>query len=313
MDIVAKFGRDTLAVLYVAKIGNKYLEFVESLQPPFTREEKWVLILSTMFGCPVKCHICDAGTYYHGKVSVEELYQQIDFLVAQRFPDRVIPVKKFKIQFARMGEPALNDNVLQVLTDLPQRFQAPGLMPCISTIAPRAARPFLEELIRIKNQLYARGQFQMQFSIHSTDEERRRKIIPFKIWDLAEVAEYGERFFVPGDRKITLNFAAERDSPIDYAIIQDFFDPEKFLIKITPVNPTERVKAHGVSSMITPTSLGQAKQLKKQLEEKGFEVLISIGELEENQIGSNCGQHALKFVNGTYTIEQFTPYQTLKE
>jgi len=310
MDIVAKFGRDDLAVLYVAKIGEKYLEFVESLQPPIPRKEKWVLILSTMFGCPVKCHICDAGTYYHGKVSVKEFYQQIDFLVAQRFPEGIIPVTKFKVQFARMGEPTLNDNVLKVLATLPNRLQAPGLMPCISTIAPRVAKRFLEELIQIKNQLYSQGQFQMQFSIHSTDEERRREIIPFKIWDLAEVAEYGERFFAPGDRKITLNFAAERDSPIDYAIIQELFDPEKFLIKITPVNPTEKVKAHGVSSMITATSLGQAKKLKEQLEEIGFEVLISIGELEENQIGSNCGQHALKFINGTYKIEQFTPYQT---
>jgi len=37
MDIVAKFGRDDLAILYIAKNDDKYIEFVESLQPPITR------------------------------------------------------------------------------------------------------------------------------------------------------------------------------------------------------------------------------------------------------------------------------------
>ncbi|MCK5047089.1 MAG: radical SAM protein, partial [Candidatus Heimdallarchaeota archaeon] len=69
MEIVAKYGRDDLAILYIAQEDGKFLEFVESLQPPVPRDKKWVLILSTMYGCPVKCSMCDAGTYYHGKIS----------------------------------------------------------------------------------------------------------------------------------------------------------------------------------------------------------------------------------------------------
>ena len=78
MEVIAKFGRDDLAILYVAKNNGKYLEFVESLQPPIPRENKWVLILSTMYGCPVRCNMCDAGTYYQGKISKEDLFKQID-------------------------------------------------------------------------------------------------------------------------------------------------------------------------------------------------------------------------------------------
>ena len=115
MELVAKFGRDDLAILYVARKKEKYLEFVESLQPPIPREDKWVIIISTMYGCPVRCEMCDAGTYYKGKISYQTMLDQIEHIVSRRFPSRTIPAKKFKVQFARMGEPALNNDVLDVM------------------------------------------------------------------------------------------------------------------------------------------------------------------------------------------------------
>jgi len=309
LEIVAKYGRDDLAILYIAQEDSKFLEFVESLQPPVPRDKKWVLILSTMYGCPVKCSMCDAGTYYHGKISYDVMYKQIDHMVSKRYPDRTIPVEKFKVQFARMGEPALNPDVLEVMRKLPELYNAPGLMPCISTIAPSNATKFMDEMLEIKNNLYPNGHFQLQFSIHSTDEVVRKEVIPYKIWTLEEVAKYGEAFWQKGDRKITLNFAAEKGNPLDQDRLLEVYDPKKFFIKITPINPTEKAKAHGIQSMISPETGEFAKQKIKAIEDKGFDVLLSIGELEENHIGSNCGQHALKFENGTFTIEEFQKYE----
>ncbi|MHA1532244.1 MAG: radical SAM protein, partial [Candidatus Heimdallarchaeota archaeon] len=184
-----------------------------------------------------------------------------------------------------------------------------GLMPCISTIAPSNATNFMDEMLEIKNNLYPNGQFQLQFSIHSTDEVVRKEVIPYKIWTLEEVAKYGEAFWQKGDRKITLNFAAEKGNPLDPDRLLEVYDPKKFFIKITPINPTEKAKAHGIQSMISPETGEFAKQKIKAIEDKGFDVLLSIGELEENHIGSNCGQHALKFENGTFTIEEFQKYE----
>ena len=309
MEIVAKYGRDDLAILYIGQEDGKFLEFVESLQPPVPRDKKWVLILSTMYGCPVKCSMCDAGTYYHGKISYDVMYKQIDYMVSKRYPNRTIPAEKFKIQFARMGEPALNSDVLEVMRKLPELYNAPGLMPCISTIAPSNATKFMDEMLEIKNDLYPNGHFQLQFSIHSTDENVREKVIPYKIWTLEEIAAYGESFWQKGDRKITLNFAAEKGNPLDPDRLLEVYDPKKFFIKITPINPTEKAKAHSLQSMISPETGEFAKNKIKAIEDKGFDVLLSIGELEENHIGSNCGQHALKFENGTFTIEEFQKYE----
>ncbi len=309
MEIVAKYGRDDLAILYIAQEDGKFLEFVESLQPPVPRDKKWVLILSTMYGCPVKCSMCDAGTYYHGKISYDVMYKQIDYMVSKRYPDRTVPADKFKVQFARMGEPALNPAVLDVMRKLPELYNAPGLMPCISTIAPSNATKFMDEMLEIKNDLYPNGHFQLQFSLHSTDEDVRKKVIPYKIWTLEEIAAYGEAFWKKGDRKITLNFAAEKGNPLDPDRLLEVYDPKKFFIKITPINPTEIAKAHSLQSMISPDTGEFAKQKIKAIQDKGFDVLLSIGELEENHIGSNCGQHALKFENGTFTIEEFQKYE----
>ncbi len=308
MDLVAKFGRDDLAILYVTQEDGKYIEFVESLQPPIPREKKWVIIISTMYGCPVRCEMCDAGTYYHGKIPYDIMLEQIDFIISKRYPERAVPVEKLKIQFARMGEPALNPDVNKVMRKLPEIYKAPGLMPCISTIAPSNAQNFMDEMIEIKDEFYSGGNFQLQFSIHSTDEDTRKKVIPYNIWNLYEIAEYGDAFWKKGDRKITLNFAAEKTNPLDPEKLREIFDPKKYFIKITPINPTGIAKAHSLQSLIDVDTGEFAKQKIKAIEAKGFEVLLSIGELEENHIGSNCGQHALKFINGTYSIGDFQKY-----
>jgi len=53
VKVIAKSGREDLATVYIAENENgKRFEFVESIQPPFTKEEKWVSIISTLYGCP---------------------------------------------------------------------------------------------------------------------------------------------------------------------------------------------------------------------------------------------------------------------
>jgi 23S rRNA (adenine2503-C2)-methyltransferase len=244
-----------------------------------------------MYGCPVGCMMCDAGGYYKGMPGKEEIFEQIDFLVKQRFPDRYVPSTQWKIQFARMGEPALNPAVLEVLDELPERYNAPGLMPSLSTIAPRGKEAFFERLLEIKQTKYPHGRFQFQFSLHTTDPARRDELIPIKKWGFAEMAAFGERFYQPGDRKVTLNFALAHGMPLDPGVLRQYFDPLKFLVKITPLNPTYRAREKGLVSYIEPYNETSAAPLVEKLSADGYQVIVSIGELEENLIGSNCGQY----------------------
>ncbi|ROL58123.1 radical SAM protein, partial [Bacteroidetes/Chlorobi group bacterium ChocPot_Mid] len=180
MKIIAKTGNTELATIYIAQTNDgNYVEFVESIQPPHTLDKKWVLIVSTLYGCPVGCAFCDCSYFYKGKISTEDIFNQIDSMVLQRFPDRKITVEKFKIQFARMGEPSLNNNVLVVLNKFSDYYDAPGFVPSLSSIAPASSEDFFEELLLIKKRKY-RNNFQLQFSIHSTNEAQRDEFIPVK-------------------------------------------------------------------------------------------------------------------------------------
>jgi 23S rRNA (adenine2503-C2)-methyltransferase len=301
---VATTGRDDVAVVYIADFGErKWVECVEALQPPAPREDKWILLVSTLYGCPVGCAMCDAGGFYHGRVSRDDLFAQIDFLVRKRFPSGDIPCRQFKIQFARMGDPAFNPAVLDVIEDIPERYHVPGFMPSLSTVAPHGTDAFFDRLLDLKHGKFAGGKFQFQFSIHSTDESRRDEMIPVKKWSFERMADYGAQFFREGDRKITLNFALTKDAPIDPAALRDAFDPGIFLIKITPVNATHRAEKNNLSSYIDPSAAGDDYPVVEELRAAGYQVIVSIGDVEENFIGSNCGQYIQKHINASKPVK----------
>lgn len=309
MKVIASAGNEDVAMVYVVDVGDgKLVECVESVQPPIPREDKWVLLVSTMFGCPIGCSMCDAGGHYQGKPTKEQILSQIDFLVEKRYPSGIIPAKQFKIQFARMGEPSLNPNVLEVLEELPTRYKAPGLMPSISTVAPHGTRAFFEQLLKIKYENYSGGHFQFQFSIHTTEESLRDQLIPVRKWSFQEIAAFGERFYTTGDRKVTLNFALAKDMPVDPAILLTHFNPDKFLIKITPLNPTYQAMENSLSSYIDPHVEDNGYEVVEQLKKAGYQVIVSIGEIEENYIGSNCGQYIKRHLAASEPIQDGYTY-----
>lgn len=326
MRIIAEYGRDEIAKVYVMQLREdlsgeqshpRYLiECVESIQPPLSREKKWVLIVSSMFGCPVQCKMCDAGGDFQGALTAEEILTQIEYMVHRRFPKGKPLTEKFKIQFARMGEPSLNPAVLDVLQELPTRYDAGSLHISLSSIAPSSAgaERFFDELIAIKNRYYPKGRFQLQFSLHTSDDKKRDELIPAKKWSFEQIKEYGGRFFQPenGDKKITLNFAAVEGYPLDVELLRAVFDPDCFLIKLTPMNPTVRSLERGLVSVINPYDAASAGILVEQFRQKGYDVILSIGVPEENQIGSNCGQfiqraqHTQSRPKKSYELERYT-------
>ncbi|RKZ02653.1 radical SAM protein [Candidatus Fermentibacteria bacterium] len=309
MKVIASSGRDDLARVYIVEFENGLqVECAESLQPPLPLESKWVMLVSTLFGCPVRCTMCDAGSEYHGKLSASQITDQIEMMVHRRFPSGRVPSKQFKVQFARMGEPALNPSVIDVLRDLPRRIDAPGFMPSVSTVAPEGTDEFFKDLLSVKRTLYSRGNFQLQFSLHTTDTVLRRQIVPANTWTMSKIAAYGNEFHEQGDRKVTLNFALAKGSPLEPEILLRHFDPEHFLVKITPLNPTYRAMENNLTSQIDPSSTGTENEIVARVRNAGYQVILSIGEQEENRIGSNCGQYLKAHINSEAGISQGYTY-----
>ncbi len=295
--VIERTGDPELATVFVCEDEKgRMFEFVESIQPPRAREEKWVVIVSTMYGCPVKCTMCDAGGDYNGLISTEDMLWQVQEAIRTRFPDG-LKTANLKVQFSRMGEPALNDNVLEALRMLPEleEVKAAGQVTAsVSTIAPKGGDEFLEKLLAVKKDIYSNGNFQLQFSLHTTNMSQREKITKYPRWTWDQISDFGKRWKSNGDRKVTINFALIDGFEVDPDKVCELFDPESFIIKLTPLNPTVRSKEAGLDSRIDPDDLSQGESLAKELHERGFDTILSIGEFRENEIGSNCGYYMSK-------------------
>jgi 23S rRNA (adenine2503-C2)-methyltransferase len=131
----------------------------------------------------------------------------------------------------------------------------------------------------------------MQFSVHTTDAKKRDRLIPIRKLSLEELAQWGAEFFAAGDRKITLNFIVMAGYPIDPEVLRATFDPARFLIKLTPLNPTRSARAHSLRNLLEREDAPSVVRLASELRDAGFDTLVSVGAAEENLIGSNCGQY----------------------
>jgi len=289
MRILSKNGRPDLAQVYVAEMRGSpdYLvEFVDACDPNIgDRRKKWVIVVSCQFGCPVNCLMCDAGDHYRGNLTAEEMMEQVEQAVAGH---AIHPADcaKFKVQFARMGEPALNEEVLGALELLHKRF--PNVLPCIATIAPEGGQDWFEKLLALRDRF---NDFQLQFSINTTDANLRDRLMPFPKLSWDWIVRYGERFLRPGQRKPVLNFAHCPDWPVEPRGVKESFSPEVFAIKLTVLNPTETGRKNGLAPIERYDQAKEEVNRKASVfEASGYEVIQSVGNMEETEIGSNCGQ-----------------------
>ena len=289
MEIIHEQGDDAVAKAYLARFGDDdcYVEFVDSLGGATSRKDKWVIIVSSMFGCPINCKFCDAGHFYEGKLTTDEIMQQIDYVVRKNYPSGKIDTKKFKVQFARIGEPSLNDAVLDAILQVRERYSPKHYMPCISTIAPSGRETWFRRLKELNHEHFS-GNFQLQFSIHSTDEDRRDFLMPVDKWSLERISDYGGEFYI-GGRKVTLNFALHPDNIIDVNKLRRTFSPNTFAIKITPLNPTSMAEKNRLINVFSDEDALRYPII-EEMRKAGFQVHLSIGDLRENEIKSNCGQ-----------------------
>jgi 23S rRNA (adenine2503-C2)-methyltransferase len=296
MKVLQITGKQELARVYLASVRNEpnsLIEFVDACDPALgSRRPKWVIVVSSQLGCPVNCLMCDAGGGFGGNLSVEEMLAQVSRVITDNNLDPAA-CAKFKIQFARMGEPALNPQVITAIREISELY--PRAIPCLATIGPAGAGRWFSELLVVRDLF---SDFQLQFSINTTDVALRDLIMPYPKMSLNQLADYGRLFYRTGQRKAVLNFALQPQWPLDAGVLEKLFDPKYFSVKLTPVNPTYTGGQNGLDAgKQRDRILGNMEEKAVALESRGFFVIRSVGNLEENDIGSNCGQAVRKFVS----------------
>lgn len=261
--------------------------------PLLPLSEKWVVTISTQYGCNMGCEFCDVPKVGSGRnATIEDLKGQI--IAAFGLPEAPNFSKRLNVHFARMGEPTWNPAVLDCARWIIESFgNVYNPHPVISTMMPRrnkSLQQFVNKWMMIKNTIY-KGNAGLQLSINSTDENERARQFNGNACTLAEIADI-MRGIVPIGRKITLNFAVAGYT-VDPEVLLRWFSPDRYIIKLTPMHKTATATARGIRTEGEYTQPEPYMELRDRMIKAGYEVLVFIASRDEDEGRITCGNAIL--------------------
>lgn len=256
-------------------------------------EQKWVITISTQYGCGMGCPYCDVPLVGPGKnATFKDLIKQV--LTGLKLHPEVQSTKRLNIHFARMGEPTFNPNVLDAAKWLKTHVDPEyRIHPVVSTIMPRRnewLKTFIHTWMRMKNRLL-RGEAGLQISINSTDEDEREFLFNGNACTLEEIRGLMEGI-VPAGRKITLNFAVA-EYEIDAGVLLKHFDPDDYIVKLTPMHKTATAEENDIRTQGDYTTMWPYKDYEGALKAAGYDVLVFIASEYEDLGCITCGNAIL--------------------
>lgn len=255
--------------------------------------EKWVLTISTQYGCSMNCRFCDVPKVGGGRdATLKDLINQI--LTGIALHPEVAATNRLNIHFARMGEPTWNPYVLEAARWVHRNINPTHKVhPVVSTMMPRKNKwlmTFIHTWMRIKNHMYG-GEAGLQISINSTDEAEREAMFHGNACTLEEIA-YIMGDIYPNGRKITLNFAIA-DYTIDPNVLLLYFNPDYYIIKLTPMHKTATATKNDIKTAGDYTTYYPYKQIEADLKSAGYDVLVFIASEYEDMGRITCGNAIL--------------------
>lgn len=255
--------------------------------------EKWVITISTQYGCSMNCNFCDVPLVGPGiNASFNDLVKQV--LTGIKLHPEIKFTKRLNIHFARMGEPTWNPNVLEAAKWLKTHIDPEyKVHPVVSTMMPKKnewLRTFIHTWMRIKNRLYE-GNAGLQLSINSTNEMERAEMFSGHACSLEEIKSIMEGI-IPNGRKITLNFAVA-DYEVDPNILLKYFNPDDYIIKLTPMHKTIRATENEIKTNGDYTNYFPYSHMEDSLKRVGYDVLVFIASEEEDMGRITCGNAIL--------------------
>lgn len=264
-------------------------------------EDKMVVTISTQKGCPMHCEFCDCPKVgYHGNASREDLWFQVAHAIRNSGCEHT---RRFNLHLARMGEPSLNaKKVLPFLYyDLKKTVQdnmnADVIHPVFTTMLPKVIEKDLSHILNdfckgVKNGEYF-GEAGLQLSINSTDDKQREELFRGRSCSLSQISKIAEDLPMPIGRKYTLNFPVTAETILDPVELSGLFDKDKFIVKITPIHETNEAKEFNLQTQMGYYKYDVYRQFEQPLIEAGWDVIVFIPSIEEDEDRITCGNALL--------------------
>ena len=259
--------------------------------------EKWVITISSQYGCSMGCKFCDVPKVGPGvNATYSDLKDQI--VTGLSLHPEITSTKRLNVHYARMGEPTWNRSVLDFTKNMRKELYPyigrSLIHPVVSTMLPKNNKylnEYLNDWMEIKNYDF-RGNAGLQFSINSTSDSERNEMFSGNSLSLNEISSIGKMLDSPKGRKITLNFAVA-GYEVDAEKLRDLFSPDKFVVKLTPMHKTHTALENGIKTNGDYTTMYPYQHIEEALKKVGFDVLVFIASEYEDLGRITCGNAIL--------------------
>ncbi len=273
---------DTHKVVLAGEDG----EMFESVLMANNRDQ-WTICVSSQIGCAMGCTFCATGAMgLKRSLSSDEIADQYRFwkdFLAER---PTLPQRISNVVFMGMGEPLVNvDNVKKAIKTW---LEETDLGPTKITVSTVGVLPVLDDILKDKDWPPVR----IAISLHSPEEESRRKIVPTTAPRFHErLAEWTHNYErVHGNRRHHVTF--------EYTLISGVNDTAEEAARLVKfVKKTAAVKVNVIplnfveGKSYNPSSRNGIEIFKKVLLDAGVDVTER--KTMGRDIAAACGQLAL--------------------
>jgi len=250
--IVRKHKKFANGVVYCIELDDgKLIETTDTFLPYYTKDaigrhqnkldnyelgsraERWMIGVSVMSGCPVRCKFCATGQMKGWRnLTTKEIVDQVDLMVMMNvMVHDPLDSQEFKINYTRMGEPFLNiENVKEAIIQINKRY--PNVHHYVSTIG-----------ISDADYKWIKDNISLQISLHSFDDDKRNWLIPFK--KKTTIAELGD-IRTESKLKTSLNLTLVDDDDFDITKLKQYFHKDNFFVKLSPINTNTISEKNGL-------------------------------------------------------------------
>jgi 23S rRNA (adenine2503-C2)-methyltransferase len=245
-----------------------------------TYEERTVLCISTMCGCPVGCRFCGTGDYFVRSLTADEIVGQASYILETQIgglnPEKI---QKLQIMVMSMGEPLLVKALEKAFHKLYIAY--PNAQLLISSSGPDIDYDWV---IKMSKDIPTVG---LQFSIHESTDLARDKLIPFKNkLNLQGISDIGYLWYTKTGRKPFFNYCAhERNtSHSDVREIWRLFNPKIWNATVSVI-----CERNEFEQSTNEYQRNLAVEFGNKLVEIGYDVRV-FDPAGQDTIGGGCGQ-----------------------
>lgn len=244
-------------------------------------EERTVVCCSTQCGCPVGCSFCGTGKFFVRNLTANEIIEQVTTVLSTIDCD-IQKVKKLQIMFMSMGEPFLNyKNVKKAITALAYIYPTAQLL--ISTSAPKAIKRSLFDFLHFSRSQPKVG---LQFSVHESTDEARRKLIASDSLSLANIGFVGELWAQHTGRRPFFNYCVHEGNnrQEDVNNLLRNFNPDVWECTLSVICEKDKTMQNAINE-----KLDIIKDFSSKMRNAGYSLRV-FNPAGQDDIGGGCGQ-----------------------